>query len=94
MKITDVKIRKTFNHPDDRLRALVSITLDGCFAVHDIKVIQGNDRLFAAMPSRRDESGKFRDIVHPTTPELRREFERIIIKAYQDYVSLFNTDSE
>ncbi len=64
MKITDVKIRRTF--ADSSLKAIVSITIDDCFAVHDIRIIQGNGRLFAAMPSRKDDD-VYRDIVHPIT---------------------------
>ena len=58
MNITNIKIRRTYE--DNRLRALVSLTLEGDFAVHDIKVIEGSERLFVAMPSRRDEQGSFR----------------------------------
>ena len=93
MKITDIKIKKTFNNPQDRLKALVSITIDDCFAVHEIKVIQGNDRLFVAMPNRKDDSGNYRDIVHPTQPKLRQEFERLILKAYQNYIDLFSDEN-
>ena len=63
MNITDIKIRKTYE--SERLRALVSVTIDGDLAVHDLKVISGPERLFVAMPSRKDEGGIFRDIVHP-----------------------------
>ena len=93
MKITDIKIRKTFNNPKHRLRALVSITIDDCLAIHEIKVIQGDDRLFVAMPNRKDDSGSYRDIVHPTQLKLRQEFEHIILKAYQNYIDLFNDEN-
>ena len=63
MQITEIKIRKLLD--SGRLRAVVSVTFDGVFAVHDIKVVQGERRLFVAMPSRRDEGGTFRDVVHP-----------------------------
>ena len=63
MNITDIKIRKII--PEGRLRAIISITIDDMLAIHDIKVVQGDERLFVAMPSRRDENGMFRDIVHP-----------------------------
>ena len=84
MNITDIRIRRTYQ--DNRLRALVSITLDGDFAVHDIKVIAGPERLFVAMPSRRDENGVFRDITHPITPEARFTVETAILQAYHDYI--------
>ena len=80
MQITDMKIRKMMT--EGRLRAIVSITLDGMLAVHDIKVVQGEERLFVAMPSRKDEAGIFRDIVHPISPESRQYLESQILDAY------------
>ncbi len=81
MKITEIKIRKMYE--DNRLRALVSVTLDNDFAVHDIKVIEGPERLFVAMPSRREDNGVFRDIVHPITPDSRKYMEEMILDEYQ-----------
>lgn len=81
MKITDLKIRKMM--ADGRLRAIVSITLDQMIAVHDIKVVQGETRLFVAMPSRKDEGGIFRDVVHPISAEARQYLETQILAAYQ-----------
>jgi len=85
MKITDIRIRKIMN--EGRLRAVVSVTLDDMLAVHDIKVVQGDDRLFAAMPSRRDENGIFRDIVHPISPSSRRFIEEEVLDAYQRHIA-------
>jgi stage V sporulation protein G len=65
---------------------LVSITLDGDFAVHDVKVIEGPQRLFVAMPSRKDESGAFRDIVHPITSQARSLLEDSILEAYRNHL--------
>lgn len=73
MTITEVKFRRFIN--EGKLRAVVSLTFDGSFAVHDIKIVQGEERLFVAMPSRRDDNGVFRDIVHPIDSELRKEIE-------------------
>lgn len=84
MQLTDIRIRKIIN--EGRLRAVVSITFENEFAVHDIKVIQGDERLFVAMPSRRDESGIFRDIVHPISPDARQKLEQSILAAYQQYM--------
>ena len=84
MNITDIKIRRTYQ--ESRMRALVSITLDNDFAVHDIKVIEGDDRLFVAMPSRKEETGVFRDIAHPITPQARKTLEGAIIQAYQSHL--------
>lgn len=81
MNVTDIRIRKLYD--DARLKALVSLTIDGDFAVHDIKIISGPGRVFVAMPSRRDETGKFRDIVHPITCEARDELEKKIMEKYE-----------
>ncbi len=84
MKITDIRIRRIYE--ESRLRALVSLTLGDDFAIHDIKVIDGPERLFVAMPSRRDEQGNFRDICHPITSEARRELEEKILKEYHAHI--------
>ncbi|MEG0615321.1 MAG: septation regulator SpoVG [Oscillospiraceae bacterium] len=84
MQLTDIKIRKLIT--EGRLRAVISITIDNEFAVHDIKIVQGDERLFVAMPSRKDESGVFRDIVHPISPESRLRIEGQILEAYQIYL--------
>ena len=80
MDITDVKIRKILS--EGRLRAVVSVTVDDMLAVHDIKIVQGDERLFVAMPSRKDENGVFRDIIHPISPSARKLFEETILDAY------------
>ena len=85
MNITDIRIRKTYH--DARLKALVSVTIDGDLAVHDIKIIQGPERLFVAMPSRRDENGTFRDIAHPITSAARQELEEAILRQYDQYLA-------
>ncbi len=92
MKITDIKIRKLLD--SGKLRGVVSITLDDVFAVHDIKVIQGENRLFVAMPSRRDEKGIFRDVVHPINSEVRSEFESQILSSYRRELELQNAEQE
>ena len=84
MNITGIRIRRVYQ--DARLKALVSITIDGVLAVHDIKVIEGPERLFVAMPSRKDENGTFRDIVHPVTAEARKDMEEKIIDEYKRYL--------
>ena len=85
MDISDIKIRKILSD-DNRLKAIVSITIDGLIAIHDIKVVQGNERLFVAMPSRKDESGNFRDIIHPITASAREQIENSILSAYNNYM--------
>ena len=81
MEITDIKFRHVEEY--GRLKALVSVTFDGVFAVHDIKVIDGHDRLFLAMPSRRMPDGRFRDIAHPVGSVLRDELEQQVLDAYR-----------
>ncbi|MBO5447779.1 MAG: septation regulator SpoVG [Ruminococcus sp.] len=81
MNITEVKIRKLLN--EGKLRGIASVTFDGMFAVHDIKIVQGDKRLFVAMPSRRDDSGTYRDIVHPITIAARNEIEGEVLDAFQ-----------
>lgn len=84
MEISDIKIRKTMH--DGRLRAVVSITIDNAIAIHDIKLVQGDDRMFVAMPSRREESGIFRDIIHPISSNVRDKLEEQILDAYNQYL--------
>lgn len=85
MNITDIKIRKLMS--DGRLRAIVSVTIDDSIALHDIKVIEGPNRLFVAMPSRRDDNGIFRDIVHPISAEGRTSIEERVLTAYNEYLA-------
>ncbi|MBD5142459.1 MAG: septation regulator SpoVG [Oscillospiraceae bacterium] len=92
MEITDIKIRKVIT--EGRLRAVVSITLDQMLAIHDIKIVQGDTRLFIAMPSRKDENGIFRDIVHPIMPDARKMIEESILDAYQKHLALVEIDAQ
>ena len=92
MNITDIRIRKTYH--DARLKALVSVTIDGDLAVHDIKVIQGPERLFVAMPSRKDENGTFRDIAHPITSQARKALVGAILEAYDRYLEELDRQEE
>ena len=92
MEITDVKIRKIMS--EGRLRAVVSVTIDDMLAVHDIKVVQGDERLFVAMPSRKDENGVFRDIVHPISPAARKLFEETILDAYERQIAILETEGD
>lgn len=85
MEISDIRIRRILQ--EGRLRAVVSLTIDDAVALHDIKVVQGDERLFVAMPSRRDETGAYRDIVHPISVEARRQIETRILDAYEEFIS-------
>lgn len=82
MTITNIKVRKLL--PEGRLKGIISLTLDDAVAVHDIKVVQGDERLFVAMPSRRDDQGVFRDIIHPISQQARNELESRILQAYRE----------
>ncbi len=90
MEITDIKIRKIIT--EGRLRAVVSITINNQLAIHDIKVVQGDERLFVAMPSRKDEGGIFRDIVHPISPQSRKFIEDEILDAYEKHMVLMEAE--
>ena len=90
MDITDVKIRKILS--EGRLRAVVSVTVDDMLAVHDIKIVQGDERLFVAMPSRKDENGVFRDIIHPISPSARKLFEETILDAYERQLAVMEAE--
>ncbi|MDF2685522.1 MAG: spoVG [Clostridia bacterium] len=80
MTITSVNIRKLNDH--EKMKAIVSVTFDNMLVIHDIKVINGQDRRFIAMPSRKTWDGHFTDIVHPITAELRTTLEEEILTAY------------
>ena len=81
MKITDVRVRKMTK--DGKMKAIVSITIDDEFVVHDIKVIDGERGLFIAMPSRKASNGEFKDIAHPINKETRATIEQAIFEAYE-----------
>ncbi|MEE1108056.1 septation regulator SpoVG [Macrococcoides canis] len=82
MKVTDVRMRKLVT--DSRMKALVSITLDEAFVIHDLRVIEGNNGLFVAMPSKRTSDGEFRDIAHPINSEMRQEIQEAVMKVYDE----------
>lgn len=81
MTITDVWVRKITK--EGKLKAIVSITLDNEFVVHDIKVIEGEKGLFIAMPSKKSADGEFRDIAHPINSSTRENIQSIILERYQ-----------
>lgn len=81
MQITDIKIRHIAN--EERLKAIVSVTFDGKLAVHDIKIIEKDDKTFVAMPSKKLPDGTYRDIVHPINQSARTIIEEAILKEYE-----------
>ena len=84
MEITEVRITLT---NEEKLKAYVTITLDGCFVVRDLKVIQGNTGLFVAMPAKRRKDGTFKDIAHPLNNQMRQYLEEKILGIYKQQVS-------
>ncbi len=85
MQITDVRVRKVTK--EGKMRAVVSITLDDVFVVHDIKVIEGEKGLFIAMPSRKASDGEYRDIAHPINSETRDKIQSLILEKYKEVAS-------
>ncbi len=83
MKISDVRVRLV-KSDSSKIKASASITIDECFVVHDIKVIEGTDGYFIAMPSRKTPDGEFRDIVHPLNTETREMIKDIVLKAFNE----------
>ncbi len=83
MKISDIRIRLV-EKDENKLKAVASITIDECFVVHDIKVIEGKDGYFISMPSKKTPDGKFKDIAHPINPATREELSNLIIEAYKN----------
>lgn len=82
MNITDVRIRKVAK--EGKMKAVVSITIDNEFVVHDIKVIEGEKGLFIAMPSRKATDGEYRDIAHPINSSTRQKIQDMILEAYEN----------
>lgn len=85
MQITDVRVRKVTK--EGKMRAVVSITIDDVFVVHDIKVIEGDKGLFIAMPSRKSSDGEYRDVAHPINSETRDQIQNLILERYQAVAS-------
>ena len=92
MQITDVRIRKVTK--DGRLKAIVSITLDDAFVVHDIKVIEGEKGFFIAMPSKKTPDGEYRDVAHPINSQTRENLQDIILKKYEEVKDLPDEEDE
>ena len=92
MQITDVRVRKVAK--EGKLKAVVSITMDEEFVVHDIKVIEGEKGLFIAMPSKKAADGEYRDIVHPINSETREAIQQIILESYNKALTEPQEDME
>ena len=90
MKITDVRLRKISE--EGKMKAIVSVTFDDEFVVNDIKIIEGQNGLFVAMPSRKMADGEFRDIAHPINAETRQKVQEAIFQEYERVLSAEATD--
>ncbi len=82
MEITDIRVRKIAS--DGKMKAIVSVTLDNMLVIHDIKVIEGVEKMFVAMPSRKNAEGEYKDIVHPITSQLRETLQTAILAKYEE----------
>jgi stage V sporulation protein G len=92
MNITEVKVRKLF--AEGNVKAIVSITLDGEIAVHDLRVIQGVNRMYVSMPSRRSGDGRSMDIVHPISQSARTQLETAVFEKYYEAVAAMDLPQE
>ncbi|MDK2917736.1 MAG: stage sporulation protein [Candidatus Petromonas sp.] len=90
MNITDVRIRKL--NEEGKMKAVVSVTFDDSFVVHDIKIIEGQSGLFIAMPSRKITEGDYRDIAHPINSETRTKIQEIIFAEYEKALTTLSTN--
>ena len=84
MQITDVRVRKISRENSTKMKAIASITIDGVFVVHDIKILEGEKGMFIAMPSRKSSDGEFRDIAHPINTETREMLRELILEKYNE----------
>ncbi|HHV59636.1 MAG TPA: septation regulator SpoVG [Clostridiaceae bacterium] len=92
MEITDIRVRKIDN--EGKMKAVVSVTFDDSFVIHDIKVIESQNGLFIAMPSRKTPSGEFRDIAHPINSETREKIQSAILEKYESAAMAATTEEE
>ena len=92
MNITDVRVRRVSK--EGKMKAVVSITIDDEFVVHDIKVIEGEKGLFIAMPSRKAADGEYRDIAHPINSVTRAEIQNIILTRYEETIAREEAEAE
>lgn len=82
MEVTNVRVKKIENK--NRLKAVATVTFDDCFVIHELRMIEGKNGLFVAMPSKQNTRGEYRDVCHPITKELRQIIEETVIHAYNN----------
>lgn len=90
MQITDIKVRKITS--EGKMKAVVSVTLDNMLVIHDIKIIEGVEKMFIAMPSRKNAEGEYKDIVHPITSQLRDTLQSAILEKYEEILNEQSAD--
>lgn len=85
MQVTDVRVRKVTGGPaESKLRAYCSIVFDGMFVIHEVRVVEGINGVFAAMPRRKTQEGEFKDLAHPITSEAREIIQKAVLTAYHE----------
>lgn len=82
MKITSVKVKK-IEKENSRMKGIASVLVDDCFVIHDIRIIEGDEEMFIAMPSKKNANGEYRDIAHPINTETREMFKKAILEEYE-----------
>lgn len=92
LEVTDVRLRRVST--EGKMRAIASITFDEEFVVHDVRVIDGNNGLFVAMPSKRTSDGEFRDIAHPINSKMREKIQAAVLKEYESQESQETEEAE
>lgn len=91
MRITDIRVKKV--EGEGKLKAYVSVTFDDCFVVHNMKVIDGKNGIFVAMPSRKTNKGEFKDVAHPINSEFRAELQSAVLEAYDSAEDMYDEES-
>ena len=92
MQITDIRVRKTYD--EGKMKAIVSVTFDDQFVIHDIKIIEGDNGIFIDMPSRKMPNGEFKDIAHPINLETRVDIQNKVLKAYEEKLQELENEVE
>ena len=93
MNITEVRVRLV-KKDEGKLKAVASVTIDGCFVVHDVKILEGQDDFFIAMPSKKTPDGEYRDIVHPLNTETREQLKKVVLEEFDKVKSQVVIDEE
>ena len=93
MNITEVRIRLV-KSDEGKLKGVASITIDDCFVIHDVKIIEGNDEFFIAMPSKKAADGEHRDIAHPINSATREHIQQVILESYEKALAAPDVEEE